>query len=111
VELHPHDIGRHGRKWSVEILAARSFELKHEIRSRRVGTTLAWRGLVDGSCDLLPYMMAGAGMWGGYGPDMMRGYGPGVAGPGWNTRWRDLNLSTENVKNYFDRSRGKAIRI
>ena len=50
-----------------------------------------------------PNMMAGPGMWGGYGPGMMRGYGPGVTGPGWNTAGRDLNLSTDNVKNYFKR--------
>ena len=50
-----------------------------------------------------PNMMAGPGMWGGYGPDIMRGYGPGVTGPGWNTSGRDLNLSTDNVKNYFER--------
>jgi hypothetical protein len=42
-----------------------------------------------------PNMMAGPGMWGGY--------GPGAAGPGWNTASRDLNLSTDNVKNYLDR--------
>ena len=48
-------------------------------------------------------MMVGPGMWGGYGPGMMRGYGPGATGPGWNTAGRDLNLSTDNVKNYFAR--------
>ena len=37
-----------------------------------------------------------------FGPGMMRGYGPGVTGPGWNTGRQDLNLSTDNVKNYFD---------
>jgi len=37
------------------------------------------------------------------GPGMMRGYGPGVTGPGWNPAVRDLNLSTDNVKNYFER--------
>jgi hypothetical protein len=42
-----------------------------------------------------PNMMAGPGMWGGY--------GPGVTGPGWNTAGRDLNLSMDNVKNYFER--------
>ena len=50
-----------------------------------------------------PNMMEGPGAWGGYGPGMMRGYGPGVMGPGWNKGWPDLNLSTDNVKNYFDR--------
>jgi len=50
-----------------------------------------------------PNMMVGPGMWGGFGPGMMRGYGPGVTGPGWNTAERDLNLSTDNVKNYFER--------
>lgn len=53
-----------------------------------------------------PNMMMGSGMWGGYGgygPGIMQGYGPGIAGPGWNTTGRDLNLSTDNVKNYFER--------
>ncbi len=50
-----------------------------------------------------PNMMGGPGPWGGYGPGMMRGYGPGVTGPGWNAAGRDLNLSTDNVKNYFER--------
>ena len=50
-----------------------------------------------------PNMMRGPGMWGGYGPGMMRGYGPGVMEPGWNTTWRDLNLSTDDVKKYLDR--------
>jgi hypothetical protein len=48
-----------------------------------------------------PNMMAGPGMWGGHGPGMMRG--PGATGPGWNAGWRDLNLSTDNVQNYFER--------
>jgi hypothetical protein len=48
-----------------------------------------------------PNMMAGPGMWGG--PGMIGGYGPGVKGPGWNTGWRDLKASTDNVNNYFDR--------
>ena len=34
---------------------------------------------------------------------MMRGCGPNATGPGWNTGWRDLNLSTDNVKTYLDR--------
>ncbi len=33
---------------------------------------------------------------------MMYGYGPGVISPGWSTTGRDLNLSTDNVKNYFE---------
>ena len=33
---------------------------------------------------------------------MMRGYSPGV-GSGWNQSWRDLNLSTDNVKTYMER--------
>lgn len=45
-------------------------------------------------------MMMGPGASGGYGPGMMRGYGPG---PGWNAGGRDLNLSTDNVKTYFER--------
>lgn len=48
-----------------------------------------------------PQMMGGPGPWGGYGPGMMR-YGPG-GGPGWNTGWRDLNLSTDNVKTNMER--------
>ena len=47
--------------------------------------------------------MMGGGPRGGYGPGMMRGYGPGVTSPGWKTAGRDLNLSTDNVKNYFER--------
>jgi len=46
-------------------------------------------------------MMAGPGMWGGYGPGIMRGYGPGIMSQGWNTT--NLNLSTDDVKNYLDR--------
>jgi hypothetical protein len=49
-----------------------------------------------------PNMMGGPGPWSGYGPGMMRGYGPG-AGPGWNTGWRDLNLSMDDVKTYMER--------
>ncbi len=45
--------------------------------------------------------MMGSGGWGGYGPGMMRGYGPGPAG--WNEGSRNLNLSTDNVKSYFER--------
>ena len=48
-------------------------------------------------------MIVGSGMWGGYGAGMMRGYGPGVMEPGWNTTWRDLNLSTDDVKKHLDR--------
>jgi hypothetical protein len=49
-----------------------------------------------------PNMMGGPGLWGGYGPGMMRGYGPG-AGPGWGAGWRDLNLSTDNVRTNMER--------
>ena len=49
-----------------------------------------------------PNMMGGPGPWGGYGPGMMRGYGSG-GGPGSTTGWRDLNLSTDNVRNYVER--------
>ena len=59
--------------------------------------TGGWWGMME------PNMMRGPGMWGGYGPGMMRGYGPGVMEPGWNTTWRDLNLSTDDVKKYLDR--------
>lgn len=52
---------------------------------------------------MVPNMMAVPGMWGGYGPGAMQGYAPSAAGPGWNTPGRDLNLSTDNVKNYFER--------
>ena len=67
------------------------------------------------------YMMGGGygpgwGMRGGYGPGMMGGYGPGWMmgpggyGPGMMGGWgggygpgygRDLNLSTDDVKNYL----------
>lgn len=50
-----------------------------------------------------PNMMAGPGMWGGYGPGMTGWYGPGVTDPALNTTGRDLNLSNDNVKNYFER--------
>jgi hypothetical protein len=49
-----------------------------------------------------PNIMGGPWPWGGYGPGMMRGYGPGQ-GSGWNTGWRDLNLSTDNVKTNMER--------
>ncbi len=45
-----------------------------------------------------PGMMGGYGR--GYGPGMMGGYGPGY-GPGYG---RDLNLSTDNVKDYLERT-------
>jgi hypothetical protein len=50
-----------------------------------------------------PGMMSGPAPWGGYGPGMMQGYmyGPG-RGPGWNAGWRDLNLSTDNVKSNIE---------
>jgi hypothetical protein len=55
------------------------------------------------------------GWWGMMGPGMMRGYGPGygfgiVGGspgafsPGWNASQTGLNLSTDDVKSYFERS-------
>lgn len=50
-----------------------------------------------------PNMMGGPGVWGGYGRGTTQGYGPGVTGPGWTTAERDLNLSTDNAKNYFER--------
>ena len=50
-----------------------------------------------------PNMMAGPGMWGGYGPGMTGWYRPGLTGPALNTTARDLNLSNDNVKNYFER--------
>ncbi len=42
-----------------------------------------------------PNMMAGPGAWGGFGPGMM--------GPRWNKTGRDLNLTTDDVKQYFER--------
>jgi hypothetical protein len=33
----------------------------------------------------------------------MRGFGPDVAGPGWNTRSVDLNLTADNARTYFER--------
>ncbi len=49
-----------------------------------------------------PGMMGGYGpmMGPGYGPGMMMGYGPGY-GPGYG---RDLNLSTDDVKTYLERT-------
>lgn len=49
-----------------------------------------------------PSIMGGPGPWGGYGPGMMHGYGPGP-GSAWNAGWRDLNLSTDNVKTNMER--------
>jgi hypothetical protein len=62
------------------------------------------------------YMMApgyGPGMMRGYGPGWGRGYmmgpgyGPGMMGPGYRPGYgpgygRDLNLTTDNVKNYLE---------
>lgn len=49
----------------------------------------------------------GPGMMGGYGPGMMQGYGegygPGMMGPGAYGRQGNLNLSTDDVKNYLER--------
>lgn len=58
-----------------------------------------------------PGMMGGygPGMMGGhsYGPGMMQGYGPGygpgMMGPGWYGRQGNLNLTTDDVKNYLER--------
>ena len=47
-------------------------------------------------------MMSGPGAWGGYGPGTTLGYGSGPV-PGWNTRWGDLNLSTDTAKTYMER--------
>jgi len=55
----------------------------------------------------------GPGMMGGYGPGwghgymMGPGYGPGMMGPGYGPGYgagygRDLNLTTDNVKNYLE---------
>lgn len=49
-----------------------------------------------------PNMMSGPGAWGGYGPGTTLGYGSGPV-PGWNTRWGDLNLSTDTAKTYMER--------
>lgn len=54
----------------------------------------AWWGMMG------PNMMMGPGAWSGYGPGIMPGYGPG---PGWNAGGRDLNLSADSVKTYFER--------
>ena len=52
----------------------------------------------------------GPGMMHGYGPGMMQGYGPGYGpgmmqgyGPGYYGRQGNLNLSTDDVKNYLER--------
>ena len=55
------------------------------------------------------------GWWGTMGPGMMRGYGagdgfrimgggPAVFNRGWNVSETGLNLSTDDVKSYFERS-------
>ena len=61
-------------------------------------------------------MMAfSGGWWGTMGPGTMRGYGPGYGygmmgggpgtfSPGWNASQTDLNLTTDHVKSYFERS-------
>ena len=50
-----------------------------------------------------PGMMHGSG----YGPGMMHGsgygYGPGMMGPGWQGNQGDLNISSDDAKNYFER--------
>lgn len=51
-----------------------------------------------------PGWMMGPGMMGGYGPGMMGGYGPGMMGGyGYYGRQGNLNLSTNDVKNYLER--------
>ena len=53
------------------------------------------------------------GWWGAMGPGMMRGYrpgygivggGPAVFNRGWNASETGLNLSTDDVKSYFERA-------
>lgn len=64
-----------------------------------------------------PGWMMGHGMMGGYGPGWMHGYGPGMGGygpgygpgmmggygPGYYGRQGNVNLSTDDVKNYLER--------
>lgn len=61
------------------------------------------------------FLMMGqpGGWWGTMSPGIMRGYGPGYGfgvigagrfSPGWNASQADLNLSTDDVKSYFERS-------
>src|SRR5581483_1815241 len=61
------------------------------------------------------FLMMGypGGWWGPMSPGMMRGYGSGYgfgmigaggSSPGWNGSRADLNLSTDDVKSYFERS-------
>jgi hypothetical protein len=55
-----------------------------------------------------PGMMYGPGYGPGmmgppYGPGMMYGPGYGMSGPGWFHHQRDLNISTDDAKNYFER--------
>lgn len=63
-------------------------------------------------CGMMGPGMMGPGMMGGYygqgyGPGMMQGYGqgygPGMMGPGAYGRQGNLNLSTDDVKNYLER--------
>jgi hypothetical protein len=50
-----------------------------------------------------PGMMQGYGP--GYGPGMMYGpgYGPGMMGPWWQGQQANLNLTTDDVKTFFER--------
>jgi hypothetical protein len=56
-----------------------------------------------------PGMMRGYGPGWGRGPMMGPGYGPGMMGPGYGAGYgpgygRDLNLTTDNVKNYLEQT-------
>lgn len=78
-----------------------------------------WGGMGGYGPGYGPCMMGGCGygygpgMMGGYGPGMMgdggygmmygRGYGPGMMGPGWYGGHGNINLSTDDVKNYLER--------
>jgi hypothetical protein len=44
------------------------------------------------------------GWWGTMGPGMMGGYEPRILGPGWGAGQTSVNLSTDDVKTYFERS-------
>ena len=44
------------------------------------------------------------GWWGTMGPGMMGGYEPRILGPRWGAAQTSVNLSTDDVKTYFERS-------
>lgn len=77
-----------------------------------MGPGMMGQGCWGPGCGMMGPGMMGPGMMGGYygqgyGPGMMQGYGPGsgpgMMGPGWYGRQANVNLSTDDVKNYLER--------